>query len=188
MKNIVLIGLGALGSHAALALRNVGVLKLVDFDIVEQKNTLAQFHTKMSLRRNKAQAMQQAFQGLWGLKVEVVPHKLTDANAEVILGKADLVIDCTDNVEARACIKGYCEKAGLPLLHGAMSQDGTFAQVVWTEQFEVEAGEGGATCEDGANLPFHVLVGAYVAQTAKDFFEKDKRRNFQITPGAVMRL
>jgi molybdopterin/thiamine biosynthesis adenylyltransferase len=186
MKKITLIGLGALGSHAALALRNVGHLKLVDFDLVEQKNTLAQFHTKMSLRRNKAQAMQQAMLGLWGLKVEVVPHKVTDDNVAVILAGSDLVIDATDNIAARACIKGYCEEAGLPLLHGAMSQDGTFAQVVWTEEFEVEAGEGGATCEDGENLPFHVLVGAYIAQVAKDFFDKGKRRNFQVTPGRTM--
>ncbi len=188
MKKITLIGLGALGSHAALGLRNVGLLKLVDFDLVEQKNTLAQFHTKMSLRRNKAQALQQAMNGLWGVKADVVPHKVTDDNVGVILAGSDLVIDCTDNIAARACIKAYCVAEGLPLLHGAMSQDGTFAQVVWTEEFEVEAGEGGATCEDGENLPFHLLVGSFIAQVAKDFLDKGKRRNLQVTPGAVLKV
>jgi len=188
MKMITIVGLGALGSHAALALRNVGKMKLVDFDVVEQKNTMAQFHTKMSLRRNKAQALKQAMQGLWGIKVDVVPHKVTDDNVDVILKGSDLVIDCTDNIAARACIKGYCEREGMPLLHGAMSQDGSFAQVVWTEEFEVEAGEGGATCEDGENLPFHVLVGAYIAQVTKTFFDKGKRVNWQIASSGVMRV
>ena len=186
--NITIVGLGALGSHAVMALRNVGHLVLCDHDRVEQKNTMAQFHTKMSLRRNKAQALAQAMLGLWGIKVDVIPHKVTDDNVGVILAKSDLVIDCTDNIAARACIKGYCVKQEMPLLHGAMSQDGTFAQVVWTEMFEVEAGEGGATCEDGENLPFHVLVGAYIAQVTKTFFDKGKRINWQIASSGVMRI
>lgn len=188
MKTITIIGLGALGSHAALALRNAGTLKLVDFDKVEQKNTLAQFHGRLGLRRNKAQAMGQAMQGMWGLRFDVVPHKVTDDNVGVILSGSDLVIDATDNVAARACIKGYCEKEGLPLLHSAMNAEGDFAQVVWTEEFEVEAGGGGATCEDGENLPFHLLVGSVTAQTAKTFLDTGKRRNFQITHGSILRI
>lgn len=185
---ITLVGLGALGAHAAMALRNVGSLKLVDFDTVELKNTLAQFHTKMSLRRNKALALKQALLGMWGIKVEIVPHKVTDDNVEILLDGSDLVIDCTDNIAARACIKGYCLKQKMPLLHGAMSADGTFAQVVWTEMFEVEAGDGGATCEDGANLPFHVMVGGYIGLVAQAFLTKGKKRNLQITPAGVMRI
>jgi len=188
MKTITIIGLGALGSHAAMALRNVGQLKLVDFDLVEQKNTLAQFHTKMALRRNKAQAIQQAMLGMWGLRVGTVPHKVTDNNVGIILSGSDIVIDCTDNIAARACIKGYCVEKDIPLLHGAMSEDGSFAQVVWTEMFEVEAGGGGETCEDGENLPFHVLVGAYIAQVTKTFFDKGKRINWQIASSGVMRI
>lgn len=188
MKKITLIGLGALGSHAALGLRNVGHVKLVDFDLVEQKNTLAQFHTKMSLRRNKAKALQQAFQGFWGIKVETVPYKVTNDNVVVILGGSDLVIDCTDNIAARSCIKDFCVKLNIPLLHGAMNEDGTFAQVVWTEEFEVEAGAGGATCEDGENLPFHLLVGAYIAQVAKIFLDSGKRINWQIGASSAMRI
>ena len=189
MSKITIIGLGALGSHAAIALRNVGGLKLVDFDRVEQKNTLSQFHTKMGQGRNKAQAIAQAMQGFWGVKVETVPHKVTDDNAEVILGGSDLVLDCTDNIAARTCIKGFCDAKSIPLLHAAMSADGTFAQVVWTEDFEADAETGdGATCEDGENLPFHLLVGSFIAQTAKDFLDKGRKRNFQISPSGVIRV
>jgi len=189
MKKITIVGLGALGSHAALALRNLGDLKLVDFDHVEQKNTLAQLHTKQGVRRNKAQALSQLFQGMWGVRVEVVPHKVTFDSAPSILGGSDLVCDCTDNIAARTVIKTFCVADNIPLLHAAMSADGLFAQVVWTVDFVADAETGdGATCEDGANLPFHVLVGALVAQTVKSFFEKDRQHNFQVTPSSVMRI
>ena len=189
MSNITIIGLGALGSHAALALRNVPGLKLVDFDKVEQKNTLSQFHTKMGLRRNKAQALAQAMQGMWGVKVEVAPHKVTADNVKVILGGSSLVLDCTDNIAARSCIKQLCVAEDIPLLHAAMSADGTFAQIVWTEDFVADAETGdGATCEDGENLPFHIVVGSFIAQTAKGFLDKGRKRNFQVSPSGVIRV
>ena len=188
--NITIVGLGALGSHVVQALRNLkGGLKLIDFDVVEQKNTLSQFHSNMSLRRNKAQAMQQALQGLWGVKVEVVPHKLTDDNAKQLLGGAGLVIDCTDNIAARLVMMKFCKAQNIPLLHGAMSADGSFARAIWTDWFVPDAESGtGATCEDGENLPFHVLAGAAIAQAAKTFLTKGTKLNFDITPSGVVRF
>jgi len=187
---IVIVGLGALGSHAVQALRNVKGLKIIDFDVVEQKNTLAQFHSNMTLRRNKAQAMQQALQGLWGVKVEAIPHRLTDDNAKQLLGGSRLVIDCTDNLAARDCMMRFCRANNIPLLHGAMSADGSFAQVLWTDLFKPDAESGnGATCENGENLPFHLLVGSVIAQAAKTFLDKGKQHSFQVTPtGGVVRV
>lgn len=188
MSHITVVGLGALGSHVAQALRNLKHgLKLIDFDHVEQKNTLAQFHSNMSLRRNKAQAMQQALQGLWGVKVEAVPHKLTDGNAQALLGGAALVLDCTDNIAARQVMMTFCKAQNIPLLHGAMSADGSFARVIWTDWFKPDAESGdGATCEDGENLPFHMLAGSLLALSAKTFLQKGKKTNYQITPGGVL--
>ena len=187
MNHIAIVGLGALGSHAVLALRNVPFnLVVCDHDRVETKNTLAQFHTNMSMRRNKAQALQQALQGLWGVKVEAVPHKLTKDNAQALLGGAALVLDCTDNIAARECISTFCKAKGIPLLHGAMSADGSFARVIWSDWFVPDAESGdGATCEDGENLPFHMLAGSLIAQAAKTFLQKGKKVNYQITPGGV---
>lgn len=187
---ITIVGLGALGSHVAQALRNMKQgLKLVDFDVVEQKNILSQFHTNLSLRRNKAQALQQALQGLWGVKVEVVPHKLTSDNARQLLGTAGLVIDCTDNIAARKVMMEFCKANNIPLLHGAMSADGSFARAIWTDWFKPDEESGtGATCEDGENLPFHVLAGAVVAQAAKAFLTRGAKVNFDITPSGVVRF
>ena len=190
MTTIAIVGLGALGSHVALALRNeTATIKLIDFDIVEQKNTASQFHTRMSLRRNKAQALQQSLNGLWGIKVTTVPHKLEDRNAEALLGGMDLVLDCTDNIAARQCMMTFCRDQSIPLLHGAMSADGTFARAIWTDLFKPDAESGdGATCEDGVNLPFHVLAGSTLAVAAQTFLKNGRKLNFDITPTGVQRF
>ena len=188
---VVIIGVGALGSHVLLLARNWKVdLKVVDFDRVEQKNTQAQMHTRMSLRHNKALAAQKAMQGMFGLKIEAVPHKLTNENALQVLGKADLVIDCTDNIEARLVIKAFHEAKGVPTLHGALSASGDFAMVMWTEHFtpDAEGAEGQATCEDGVQLPFFAIAGAHIAQEAQRFLKDGTKRSLQVTPTSVLRL
>ena len=49
---IVVVGVGALGSHLLLAARNVPAeWKIVDFDSVEMKNIQSQFHTRITLAR-----------------------------------------------------------------------------------------------------------------------------------------
>ena len=63
MKKIVIVGVGALGSHLVLLGRNWSArFVVIDDDRVEQKNTQSQFHSRMGVGRNKAQAMQQAEQ------------------------------------------------------------------------------------------------------------------------------
>ena len=166
-RTVVIVGAGALGSHLALFARNWDcVLKVVDFDRIEAKNTQAQFHSKMGLRKNKAQALQQGLQGLFG------------------------VIDCTDNAEARRVIQAEVRKSGIPCLHGALSGDGSFARAVWDEHFkeDEEGAEGEATCEDGQQLPFFAMAGAQIAVAAQMFLEDGKCASLQITPTGTMRL
>jgi len=190
-KPVVIVGLGALGSHVALFARNWGnPLKLADFDHIENKNVLSQFHTRMGLRRNKAQALQQTLQGLFGTKVEAIPHRLTDSNAEALLGGSALVIDCVDNAKTRRTIQEFVRKNSIPCLHGALSADGAFGRIVWDELFvaDEEGEEGQATCEDGRMLPMFALVAAQVALSAQAFLEGGARRSFQVTQSGTMRL
>ena len=188
---VVIVGVGALGSHLALLARNWGErLRLVDFDRVEQKNVQAQFHSRMGLGRNKAQALQQALQGLFALKVEALPRRLEDNNAAQLLGGAALVIDCTDNAEARRLIQGYVREHEVACLHVALSADGTFARVIWDEHFvadeEDEAGQ--ATCEGGEQLAFFAMTAAVLAMAAQSFLAEGRRASFQLTPESLTRL
>jgi len=188
---IVIVGVGALGSHLVLFGRNWKQgLKVVDFDRVEQKNIMSQFHTGLSKARNKALGLQQAMAGLFGIKIDATPHQLTKDNVQVILGGAGLVIDCTDNAEARRIIQGFVQPNGIPCLHGALSADGTFARVVWDEHFvpDEEGAPGQATCEDGENLPFHGLAASQMAIVVQQFLRKGTKRSLQITPLTVTRL
>lgn len=189
-KKIVIIGVGALGSHLALFARNLGDLKVVDMDRIESKNILSQFHTAMGKGQNKAQATQKAFQGLFGLKIEANTNKVTKDNAAAILGRPDLIVDCTDNLEARKVIQDYVRQRGIPCLHGAMTADGTFARIVWDSDFvgDAEGTPGQATCEDGANLPFHGLAAANLAVVVQTYLKTGKKVSLQVMPNAVVRL
>lgn len=189
-KNIVIIGVGALGSHLALFGRNLGNIRVVDFDRIESKNIMSQFHTNMGKGQNKAVAIQKAFQGLFGIKLDTNTNRVTKDNSGVVLGLPDVIVDCTDNIEARHTIRDYVRKHNIPCLHGAMTADGTFARVVWDEHFvgDSEGVQSQATCEDGENLPFHGLAASNMAIVLQTFLKSGKKMSLQVTPNAVIRL
>jgi hypothetical protein len=184
---VVVVGVGALGSHVAQFVRNLDVnLVLCDFDRVEQRNVQSQFHGKPSVGKSKVQSLGQSLQFLFGLKVETNPHKLVADNVEVILGGADLVLDCLDNGSSRRLVQKFVRKAGIPCLHGALAPDGTFGRVVWSSIFIVDdETPGGVTCEDGAHLPFIALVSSYLAYAAQQFLNTGKQLSFNIFPGGI---
>lgn len=187
---ITIVGVGALGSHVALLLRNERFgLKLIDFDRIESKNTQAQFHTRMSLGQNKAQALDRAFRGMFGITVESMPTKLSKDNYEILLSRSELILDCTDNIDARTLIKTYCLTHKTPTIHGALSADGTFARIIWSEDFTPDAeSDGQATCEDGEHLPFFCAAASLLAVEAQRFLKTGKRCSWQVTPTGVTRL
>ncbi|MEL6349924.1 MAG: ThiF family adenylyltransferase [Myxococcota bacterium] len=189
-KKIVIVGVGALGSHLMLLARNLPArFTVVDFDRVERKNTLSQFHSKMGVGRNKAQAMQQAMQGLFGLRVDAVPHKLTADNAAALLRGADLVVDCVDNATARRQIQAAAQDQAIPCLHGALAADGSYARIMWSEAFSPdEGGAGEATCEDGEHLPFIAVTAAHMAHIVQTFLKDETRRNLHIHPGGIINI
>ena len=188
---IVLVGAGALGSHLVLFARNVDATwKVVDFDRVEQKNTLSQFHTRMGLGKNKAQALQQTMQGLFQGKLEAVPHKLIAGNAQALFDGADLVVDCLDNAASRRVLQDAVRERKIPCVHGALSADGQFGRVVWDEHFAIDAENvaGQATCEGGEHVPFIALVAATLAAAVQRFVADGSRVSTNLHPGGMVRL
>ncbi len=187
-RRVVVVGVGALGSHVVQFGRNWPVrFALIDFDRVEQKNVMSQFHSRMGLGRNKAQALQQALQGLYGLKVDAVPHKLGEDNVEALLGGADLVLDCVDNAPTRAIIQRFVRAHAIPCLHGAIAADGSYARIMWDPVFTADDGsEGAATCEDGEHLPFISFVAARIAAATQDFLTHGRQRSSHLHPGGIV--
>ncbi len=191
---IGVVGAGALGSHLVQFGRNWKppffakdetdrlLIKVIDFDRVEAKNMLGQFHGKQGKGRNKAQALAQSIQGQFGVKIATTPYKLTSDNIDNVMSECFLIVDCTDNIKARRLIQSYAEQANKHCIHGALSADGTFGQVIWTEDFTPDPEAAGqATCEDGEGLPFHSLVASRLALVVQRFLTDGTKQSFQIS-------
>jgi hypothetical protein len=191
-QRIVFCGVGALGSNAVMLCRNLAAdhgveLALVDFDRVESKNLLAQAFVKQSLRKNKADAMRLQLRNFYGVDARARGVRLRDDNAEQLLGGATLLVDCFDNAASRELLSTWAKRNDVPLVHAAISGDGTFGVVRWNERFtaDAESAEGQATCEGGEHLPLIGLVAATLARTIQDFVTAGARRDSQISLAAV---
>jgi hypothetical protein len=185
---IVFCGVGALGSTAALFCRNLeATLAFVDFDRVESKNLLAQAFVKQSVGKNKAEALKAQFLNFHGVKAEAFGVRLTQENVEALCKGAGLLVDCFDNAASRQLLSAWAREQALPLLHAAVSGDGTFGLVRWDERFvaDPEDQAGQATCEGGAHLPLLGLLGATIARTIQDFLTTGTRRDSMVGLAAV---
>jgi hypothetical protein len=189
MRQIVFCGVGALGSNAAVACRNLEEVKLVfvDFDRVESKNLLAQAYVKQSVGKNKAQALKLQLANFYGVKADAKGVRPEAGNVDALCADADLLVDCFDNAASRALLSAFATEHGKPLVHAAISGDGTFGVVRWDERFtpDTEDEEGQATCEGGEHLPFIGLVAATLARTIQDFLAGGTKRDFMISLTSV---
>ncbi len=184
MRRVVICGVGAIGSHAAMLCRNLdATLVLIDFDRVESKNLLSQAFVKPSIGKNKAEALKLQLLNLYGIKSESFGQRLTAENVETLLQGADLVIDAFDNLKSRELVSAHARERALPLVHAGISGDGTFGLIRWDERFvpDAEDHEGQATCETGEHLPFLGLLAAALARTVQDFLGAGVRRDSFVT-------
>lgn len=186
---IVIVGVGALGSHLVQFIRNEKVdIRIIDFDRVEQKNVMSQFHGKPGVGKNKVEALKQTMDFLFKRTLWVIHHKLVENNVDFMLKGAKLVVDCLDNGASRKLVQDYVRKHGVPCLHGALAPGGEFGRSIWDDQFVIdsEVGAGAATCEDGEFLPFIATTAAYMARSVQLFLKDGKKIGFSISPvGAV---
>ena len=187
---LVICGVGALGSTAVQYLRNVDAeLRLIDFDRVESKNLAAQWFVKQSVGKNKAEAIRLQLANFYGAKAEAMGVKLGEHNAAQLLAGATLAVDCFDNADSRLVLSAAARSGGIPLVHGALSADGTFGMVRWDERFtpDREDTAGQATCEGGEHLPMIGVVGATIARAIQDFVKSGERRDYLCSLSGVVR-
>jgi molybdopterin/thiamine biosynthesis adenylyltransferase len=186
---VTIVGVGALGSHLVQFIRNLPAeFTAIDFDRIESKNVLAQFHGKPSVGKLKVEALKQTMAFLYGLKLTAIPHRLTKDNTQALLSDVGLVVDCLDNGESRRLVQGFVRDRKIPCLHGALAPDGSFGRVIWESQgfvIDDENVAGAVTCEGGDHLPFIAVVAAYMARAVQEFLRGGKKIGFSITPGGV---
>lgn len=120
---VLIIGLGGLGSPVAmyLAAAGVGHLVLADFDTVDLTNLQRQIaHTSARIGMNKAVSAAQAARELNpGITLEAIEQLLDEKSLAQQVQQVDVVIDCTDNFQARFAINAACVAAKVPLVSGA---------------------------------------------------------------------
>jgi adenylyltransferase/sulfurtransferase len=120
----LVFGIGGLGSPVAmyLASSGVGELVLADPDRVELSNLQRQIaHTTQSIGENKAASARRMLAALNPeVRVTAIERRLDPEQARREVERADVVIDCTDNFEARFAINRACVAARKPLVSGAV--------------------------------------------------------------------
>lgn len=162
---VLLVGAGALGSHLAYMLRSEDIAwTLVDFDHVEAKNVLAQFHPRASTRANKASALRST---LWAwnpaLSITARPVEFTaQHNGHALVAEQQLVVDACDNPKARQDLRAVCIALRVPLLHLGIDGTGQTGIVAWDERYTIDPAPPSqvATCEGGEHLPMICRVAA----------------------------
>lgn len=121
--HVLVVGAGGLGSPAAffMASSGVGKLTLVDDDVVDLSNLQRQIlHTTERVGQPKAESGKQALHALNPeIEIDARVERLDDAALDMLVAKADVVLDCTDNFTTRHAINRACVRHRKPLVSGA---------------------------------------------------------------------
>lgn len=121
--HVLIVGAGGLGSPVALYLGSAGVgrITIADHDRVDATNLQRQVaHTLGRVGEFKAESARQAIAAINpDVQVTPVTQRAEGALLDELVGKADLVLDCTDNFATRHAINRACVKHRKPLVSGA---------------------------------------------------------------------
>lgn len=124
-SHVAIVGCGALGSFLAGALGRAGVghLTLVDRDYVEASNLQRQWLYEEADAQDATPKPIAAARALARINssIRTTPKvvDLTPANIDEVLESPDLILDGTDNFEARYLINDYCLQQEIPWVYGA---------------------------------------------------------------------
>ncbi len=177
----LIVGLGGLGSPAAmyLAASGVGRLVLNDHDVVELGNLQRQIlHATPDLGRRKTESARDRLGALNpGIDLRMIERRMDAAELAHEVARADVVLDATDNFDARFALNRVCVGRRIPLVWGAVirmqGQATTFdfrrdnspcLSCLYPEQVQADADE---DCAAGGVLaPVAGIIGSIMAAEA----------------------
>ena len=121
---VAIVGMGGLGCPAAQSLvsAGVGILKIIDGDKVELSNIHRQplfsmddvGKSKVSVAKERLEIMNRES------VIETEYSFLNEKNGSYFLSGADVVIDATDNIEARLLIDQCSSNLQIPMIYGGL--------------------------------------------------------------------
>ena len=176
---VLVIGLGGLGSPAALylAAAGVGALTLVDHDVVDLSNLQRQIiHDQGFLGQAKVASAAARIAALNpDTRVDRIARLLDGPELAAEVAKATVVLDGTDNFTARYAINAACVATRIPLVSGAAIRFEGQVTVVDPRQDNApcyrclygNAGDEALNCaENGVAAPLVGVVGSIQAMEA----------------------
>ena len=119
----LIVGVGGLGSPAAMYLAAAGIGKLVlsDYDIVETSNLQRQIiHQQSAVGENKVDSGKQTLASLNpDCEVETIGYQLEGDELRQVIDSVDIVLDCSDNYPTRFEVNRLCVETATTLVTGA---------------------------------------------------------------------
>ncbi len=123
-SKVLIVGAGGLGSPVAmeLACAGVGTIGIIDFDKVDVSNLQRQLlYTENDVGKSKVHTAKARLEQINSdVKVIAIEDRLDESNATEIFEKFDIIVDATDNFNARYIISDTCVKLGKPDVYGAI--------------------------------------------------------------------
>lgn len=123
---VLVIGAGGLGSPVALylAAAGIGTIGICDADTVSLSNLQRQImHGTPDIGLPKVESAARAMHRINpGVTVEAVSEFVTEENAAGLIGRYDIVADCTDRFETRLLVSDTCAALGKPMVHAAVAR------------------------------------------------------------------
>ncbi len=119
----LVIGVGGLGSPAAVYLASAGIghLTLVDHDTVDLTNLQRQIaHTEARVGQAKVESARQHLLAINPkLNITALAERADAQRMDALVADADVVLDCSDNFATRQAINAACVRHRVPLVSGA---------------------------------------------------------------------
>ena len=121
---VLVIGAGGLGCPVLqyLAASGIGKIGIIEFDMVDETNLQRQVlygssdvgKLKSIIAKNRLEQI--SFDGT----IEIINLRIDSNNALKFVADFDIIVDATDNLEARYVINDACVILGKPMVHGAI--------------------------------------------------------------------
>ena len=121
--HVLIIGVGGLGSPAAIYLTaaGIGTLTLADFDRVELTNLQRQVvHRHADINRSKVESARRNLLEINpDVRINTIDHRAEGQVLDELVQRADVVIDASDNYQTRFSVNAACVAQRTPLVSGA---------------------------------------------------------------------